>query len=82
MHLPSIGEAHLLVGPSYGALGPSHLGLEGLYCVTVLLSDVFLDMFFKYYYGIAVLLRLAEGALIRRFKPCEDALGMKHVFTR
>jgi hypothetical protein len=63
-------------------LGPCHLGLEGLYRVTVLFPDVFLDVFFKYYYGITVLLSLAERALVRRFKPCEDAFGMKHVLAR
>jgi hypothetical protein len=63
-------------------LSAGHLGLEGLYRVTVLFAYVFLDVFFENNYRIRVLFSLAQGTLVRSFEPGEDALGMEHVLAR
>lgn len=81
-HLPSIPSLEFLVGPSCCTLGAGQVSLEGLDRVTVLFTDVILNMLFKDDDRVGVLLGPTGGAFIRRLKPSEYALGMKHVFAR
>jgi hypothetical protein len=65
-------------------LGPARSGqfrLEGLDGIFVFDAHVLLDVPLKDDDGVGVLLRLAQGTLVGSFKPGDDALGMKHVFT-
>jgi len=81
-HLPSISGLEFLVGPSCGTLGAGQVSLEGLDRVTVLFTDVILDMLFKDDDRVGILLGPTRRAFIRGLKPSEDALGVKNVFAR
>jgi hypothetical protein len=63
-------------------LSAGQVSLEGLDRLAVLFTDVILDVLFKDDDRVSVLLGPTGGALIRRLKPSEDALGVKNVFAR
>lgn len=51
--------------------------LQGSYRILVLDPEVVLDALFENDNGVRILFGSARRTLIRRFKPCEDALGVK-----
>ena len=81
-HLHSISGLEFLVGPSCGTLGAGQVSLERLDGVTILFTDVILDVLFKDDDRVGILLGPTRGAFIRRLKPSEDTLGVKNVFAR
>ena len=81
-HLPSIPKTDLLVGPSCSTLDAGQISLKTLDCVTVLFTEVFLYMLFKYYNRVGILFGATRRTLLRRLEPREYALGVKYVLAR
>lgn len=59
----------------------SNLVLEGLKCVSVFFTYVFLNVFSEHDQWVVVLFHTTLGTLDARFEPTGDALDMKRVFT-